>query len=495
VHPYTQQCVWETRVVTVVVATRVDLTLDAFRRVSREGEGVELAPGTRERIDALHETFLAHVRARLAEDPGVLLYGITTAPGDGASLPLTDAARARRPSGVWTGVSFGEPLPERVVRGIVLARLADLLGGHAGVRSQVAVEVAAVLDDEPLPPVPARGNGGAGEVLALGHLFGPLAARLELQGKEAMALINGSPCAAALVADAALAARARTDLAERVLALSVEALCAPLDAYAADLEALWDDAHQTAALRSLRALLAGASGERQVHQAPVSYRVLPRVLGHTREAQAQAERVAATSLRAVTGNPVFVPPDAHPPDGAILSNGGFHDARAAPALDGLAVSWADLCQVAQRHVDKLFQHPTTAPLLAAEEWTVKPLHMVQAGWAEEARALAQPSILGLGGFGQNDLPAPAFASWSKTTAVGTCLDRSLAVLAALASEALHAAGRPAPPALADLLDEVRAAFPPVEVPRPFGGDVERLAEGFGARATGGQASAARATAS
>ncbi|MBA2637546.1 MAG: aromatic amino acid lyase, partial [Solirubrobacterales bacterium] len=144
---------------TVVVATRVDLTLDAFRRVSRDGEGVELAPGTVERIDGLHEAFLAHVRTRLGADPGVLLYGITTAPGDSAATALTDAMRARTPVGLWTGVSFGEPLPERVTRGIVLARLADMLGGHAAVRGVVAAEVAALLADGTLPAVPARGNG------------------------------------------------------------------------------------------------------------------------------------------------------------------------------------------------------------------------------------------------------------------------------------------------------------------------------------------------
>ena len=64
-----------------------------------------------------------------------------------------------------------------------------------------------------------------------------------------MALINGSPCAAALVADVALAGQARLALAESVFALTAEAARAPLEAYSEDLEALWDDEHETAALR------------------------------------------------------------------------------------------------------------------------------------------------------------------------------------------------------------------------------------------------------
>jgi histidine ammonia-lyase len=182
----------------------------------------------------------------------------------------------------------------------------------------------------------------------------------------------------------------------------------------------------------------------------------------------------------VTDNPVFLPPGDGRPLGALLANGGYHNDRAHPALDGLAHAWADLAQLAQRHVDKLFQHPVSAPLLA-DEWLAKPLHMVAAGYAEEARALGQTTVLGLGAFGQNDLPSPIFLAWGKATATGTCLDRILAVLAALASQVLYVAGQPPPAALAAFLDEVRSMFPPIDAPRALGPDAERLADAFSRR--------------
>jgi histidine ammonia-lyase len=423
--------------VTVRVATRTDLTLDAVRRVAWEGESVELAPGVAERMERGHAAFTRYVEARLAEDPGALLYGVTTGPGDAGIAPLTDEARASRPQGLWTAASFGEPLPERVARAIVLARLANLIEGHAGARPALALAVADMLGGAPLPAVPARGNGGAGEILALAHLFGDLADGVELEPREKMALINGSPCAAALVADVALAG----------------------------------------ALRSLAALLEGGPPQRQAHQAPVSHRVLPRVLGRLREAQSHAERTAASSLASVTDNPVFLAPGAGRPDGALVSNGGYHNDRAHPALDGLAHAWADVAALAQRHVDKLFRDPVSAPLLGGE-WTTKPLHMVAAGYAEEARALAQITVLSLGGFGQNDLPSPAFVAWGRADAVGGCLDRTLAVLAAIASQALHAGAQEPPPALAPFLVDVRAAFPPMQGFRRVGPDADRLAAVF-----------------
>jgi histidine ammonia-lyase len=340
--------------------------------------------------------------------------------------------------------------------------------------------------------VPADGNGGSGEILPLGRLFYDLSARLTLEPKERMALINGAPCAAALVADIALAGRERLALAEAVLALAAEALRAPLEAYAEDLEALWGDDHETAALRSLRALLAGSTADRQAHQGSVSVRILPRVLGQARRAQDAAERAAETSLRSVSDNPVFVPPDVHPPLGAVISTGGYHDARAPAAMDALGTTWADLCQLAARVTDKLLQHPATAALLARDEWTMKPLHMAATGWAEEARRNAGATLLSLGGFGQNDVPSMSFLAWRRADAIGRCLEPSLAIVAALAAQALHAEDRPAPPALAGLVDEVRAVFAPVDGVRPLGPDAQAVAEAFRARVFGGAVAAARA---
>ena len=425
-----------------------------------------------------HAAFDAYLRARLAEDPGALLYGVTTGPGDAGAAVLSERARATRPPGLWTAASFGEPLPGRVVRAIVLARLANLVDGHAGARPPLAAAVAALLGGAPLPPVPARGNGGSGEILALGHLFGGLAERMELEPREKMALINGSPCAAALVADAALAGQGRLALAERVLALSAEAIRAPLDGFSPELGALWGDEHETRALESLTALLAGGAAERQPHQAPVSHRVLPRVLGRLREAQAHAERTAAGSLAAVTDNPVFLPPGPERPLGAIVSNGGFHNDRAHPALDGLAHAWADAGAARAAACRQAVPAPGERAAAVggmAGQAAAHDRRRLRRGGADAGPDHGP----GPGRLRAERPPVAGVPRLGKATATGVCLERVLAVLAALASQALHAGGRPAPPALAPFLAEVRAAFPPLDAPRPVGPDAERLAAALG----------------
>lgn len=458
----------------VRVRERRDITLELVHAVAWRGARLEIAPEALRLMDHCHETFEAYVADRVRAEPSALIYGVTSAPGDAAASALSQDARAERPSQLWTAASFGEPLPARVVRAIVVARLANMVEGHAAVRSELAEAVVGLLDGDRLPTVPAEGNGGSGEILALGCLFFELSTRLELTAKERMALINGSPCAAALVADVALAGRRRIELAESTLALVADAAGAPDEHYAAELEQLWGDDHESAALQSLRELLDGSARERQSHQASVSLRILPRILGAARRAQAEAERAASVSLSSVTDNPVYLPPNPQRPAGAVYSTGGYHNARATPAMDGLGFAHADLCQLAQRLTDHLFQQPRTASLIARDEWTLKPLHMVQNGWAESARALAHPTLLSLGGFGQNDVPAMSFLSWQK--AIGRCLDAALAVLAAVASQTLHATAREPPAALRSFVDQIRTVFPPVTKPRPLGQDAEKLTE-------------------
>ena len=145
---------------TVVVGARKDFTLEAFRRVTVDGEGVVIAPAA---VRVMGEARVGFERL-LRADPGGFIYGVTTRPGVevGTAIPPEEL---RDYAGRFRGVGRGfgrDCLDERVVRGIVFARLADFTGGHAKVRPELAQRVAALLDG-PVPRVPLDGQGGAGE--------------------------------------------------------------------------------------------------------------------------------------------------------------------------------------------------------------------------------------------------------------------------------------------------------------------------------------------
>ncbi|TIT76294.1 MAG: histidine ammonia-lyase, partial [Mesorhizobium sp.] len=128
---------------------------------------------------------------------------------------------------------------------------------------------------------------------------------------------------------------------------------APLEHYDAALDGLWGDEHEAAALQGLREYLTGAGDGRRNYQAPVSYRIVPRVLGQAHRALSGAERAATVSLASISDNPVYVPPDEAYPLGRCISTGGYHNAMATPALDDLAAIWADVCLLCDRHASKL----------------------------------------------------------------------------------------------------------------------------------------------
>ncbi|MGX5841897.1 aromatic amino acid lyase [Mesorhizobium sp. ArgA1] len=474
---------------TITLTTRDDINLDAVFRVAWKNDTVQISDKALLRIAECRASFLKLIES----DPPPVIYGVTTAMGELASRKLERDERDRhaRIKAYAAATSFGEPLPDRVVRAIVLARLTNFIEGNAATTPRIAQAVAAMLDGGPMPVVPSRGQGGAGEILALYPLFAGLTAGLELEVKERGSLINGSPCAAALVADAALAARRRIDMAHKVFALSIEAFRAPLEHYDAALDRLWSDEHEAAALRGLRQFLVGAGDGRRNYQAPVSYRIVPRVIGHAHRALAGAEQAATVSLASISDNPVYIPPDDAHPLGRCISTGGYHNAMATPALDDLAAIWADLCLLCDRHASKLLNGKVSLLpdlLMTGRHWADSDGHgnvgyvpMAITGYLEQAKLAAQRTFIPgteSAGAGQDDVATTAFFAWTKEATAGRCLDAAMAMLAMIASQALYVTERTAPPALQGFVADIRKIVPPVEADRVLGPELAKLAEWF-----------------
>lgn len=471
------------------LASRADLTLDLVHRVAWLGQPVQLAASAKARIAERRQAF-----EQLLADPMHGVYGVNQGQGEMIHHPLDTAqvARLARLKPFPAAVSFGDPFPPRVVRAMILARFANILDGHAAATPRLADALMALLNGKTLPKVACTGQGGAGEILATYPLFAALSERFELEPGERGALINGSPCAAALLADVALAARRRLDLVQRMLALAIVAFDAPRAHYDPALGALWGGAHHRAAFDALNALLGPPNAKQRDHQAPVSYRIIPAVLAQAHWAVEQAEAMAATALTAVTHNPTYLEADAEHPLGRCLSTGGFHNALAAPVIDNVTGVWADLCLLAERLVVGLLNGRVSGfsdfllgdrdPSESDGHGALGYLPMAIAGFVEEARALAQRTFIpaiDASVFGQDDVAAPVFLAWPKESKAGQALDRSLAVLAVVASQALHLANRQPPSgALRNLLGQVREVVPPMTADRVLGPELQVLSEHF-----------------
>ena len=334
----------------------------------------------------------------------------------------------------------------------------------------------------------------------MSHLLGPLAEGFELGEKDSLSLINGSPCATALLADAVLAARRRLGLAAAVFALSVEAFQAPLDAYDPVLDGLWEDPHEATALAELRGWLEGAAAERRAYQAPgvLAHPAAGSGPGAARAGRSRSGRrdLPAGGLGQSGLHPTRCRKSARP---GCCPTAATTMPRPIRRSTGLAATWADLALLCDRQTTKMLDaNVSLLPVqLRDGDGYMGCLAFTAVAYAEQARHAAQRSFLpgsDGGGFGQNDVPVPTFQAWRKEAEAGRCLDANLAILAAIASQALHVTGRAAPPRLGPLLAEVRGLMPPMTGQRRPGPEAERLSVAFSDRIFGEAATAIGAAA-
>jgi histidine ammonia-lyase len=474
---------------TVTINGREDFSFDNLQRVAWQGEPVAFSDSCMAHMAAARRSFMDLVES----DTSQFIYGVTTDYGEGAKTILDAAGRqrmAKRRS--WSrGSGIGEPFPDRVVRAMIFARLTNFVTGNAAISPSMAQKIADMLGGRPLPKIGMDGQDAAGESANLAGLYGHLLGD-DCEEKDCNAIVNGSPCSAGLAGDTALRARNRLKLAEHVFALSIEAANAPLEHYDPALASLWGDSHDSAALHALNTLLAGAhTSERRAYQAPVSWRIIPRVLGLAHRAVVNLEDAALTAMRSVNDNPIYVLPDDEHPHGRVIHNGGFHNGSAYVAMNWTCEAWADLATLSGLHAAGLTKEEITGlnPRLRigdSESGLGNGLRGAQRSVGRKARALAAPILLSNEGDDlQSDATVPTFDAYAKELKSAETLDTSLAMMALVASQALAVAERDPAPALRPFLSGVRALFPPVTAMRPVGAQVGTVADAFGKAALSG----------
>src|SRR4051794_36319865 len=154
-----------------VTVTGDALALEDLVAVARGQADAEMGPDVGERMAAS--------RAVVAEagDQDRVMYGITT--GFGA---LADTHVGRQDLGRMQlalirshSAGVGEPLPDDVVRGLLLLRARTLTAGYSGVRLELPAKLLELLAHDLLPVIPGKGSVGAsGDLAQLAHLAQPL---------------------------------------------------------------------------------------------------------------------------------------------------------------------------------------------------------------------------------------------------------------------------------------------------------------------------------
>ena len=432
--------------------------------VARGGAGVELSAAAAQAIAESRRVVEA-----LATDT-VAHYGISTGFGALATTSIPPERRAALQRSLIRSHAAGSgPEVEReVVRAMMLLRLSTLATGRTGIRPATAFLLAAVIDQGITPVVPEFGSlGCSGDLAPLAHvalvltgegmardaggalrtggecLAGAALEPVTLAEKEGLALINGTDGMLGQLLLASTDADMLLRTADITAAMSVEAQLGTDRVFSADLQALRPQPGQAIAAANMRRLLAGSPivashanpGDCTYVQDAYSLRCAPQVAGAARDVLDFVRRTATYELSAAVDNPVVTL------DGRVESNGNFHGAPVAYALDFLAIPLADVASMSERRTDRMLDVARSRglPPFLADDPGVDSGHMIaqytQAALVAECKRLAAPASV-------DSIPSSAMQEdhvsmgWSAARKLRRILD---AVTRVLAIELLTAA--------------------------------------------------------
>jgi histidine ammonia-lyase len=383
---------------------------------------------TRRETLAIDLSAVAGIRAsaalvQQAAQGGAAVYGVNTGFGKLANQRIAQADLEILQLNLLRShaVGVGEPMPERVVRLVLLLKAASLARGYSGVREVVIDTLIALYNKGLTPVIPCQGSVGAsGDLAPLAHLCLPLIGEgevfyqgermaagdalkqvsitpVKLSAKEGLALINGTQVSTALALDALLATDRLFEAAVISGAVTLDAARGSDGPFDPRIHAVRGQPGQIDCAAAYRAIMVGSEirrshleGDDRV-QDPYCLRCQPQVMGACLDQMRYATQVLMREANAVTDNPLVFADDA-----TLLSGGNFHAEPVALACDALAVAIAEIGAITERRIAMLVD--TVASRLPAF-LTPEPglnsgfmiVHVTAAALASENKSLAHPA--------------------------------------------------------------------------------------------------------
>ncbi|MBM3689510.1 MAG: histidine ammonia-lyase [Actinobacteria bacterium] len=352
-------------------------------------------------------------------------YGISTGFGALATVHIPAESRAHLQESLIRShaAGSGPEVEDEVVRATMLLRLHTLATGRTGVRPATAEAYAAMLNAGISPIICEHGSlGCSGDLAPLSHIALALMgegevrnsagekvsaadalaaaglAPVRLAEKEGLALINGTDGMLGMLALALADLEILITTADIAAAMSIEALLGTDRVLADDLQQLRPHPGQRLSAANMRKVLRDSpvvtshAGPKDTRvQDAYSLRCAPQVNGAARDTTDYCAVVARRELAAAIDNPVVTL------DGRVESNGNFHGAPIAYALDFLAIPVADVANMSERRTDRMLDRHRNhgLPPFLAHEVGVDSGHMIAqytaAGIVHELKRLAVPA--------------------------------------------------------------------------------------------------------
>ncbi len=348
------------------------LAVEKVLSCAREGEEVELSEEAVARIKKSRQ----QVEKLIAEN-GVV-YGITTGFGRFSDTRISPREVLKLQENLIRSHSAGtgDEIPEEVVRAMMLLRLNALARGYSGIRYTTLNLLVEMLNHGIHPAIPSQGSVGAsGDLVPLAHMSlvmigeGEAVVRgermpglqalkkinlkpVKLQGKEGLALINGTQMMSAYGSLALADALKLAGQADIALALTLESLRGLLAPFNSLVHQVRPHPGQQQVADNIRKLVAGSSLVREKRddrvQDPYTLRCAPQVHGASRDSIAHVREILEREINSATDNPLLFAEE-----NQVISGGNFHGQPLALGLDYLALALSELGNISERRVARL----------------------------------------------------------------------------------------------------------------------------------------------
>ena len=443
-----------------------------------------------------------------------IVYGVTTGFGalSNTHVGHDDALQMQVHLVRSHAAGVGAPLPDAVVRAMLLLRARTLAQGHSGVRPDLPRRLLELLRQDLLPVVPRQGSVGAsGDLAPFAHLALPLIgegwlrdgagsdpepaadvlarhdlAPLELQPKEGLSLLNGTEGMLALGVLHLERVERLAAAADLAAAVTIEALLGSVRPFDPRIHALRPHPGQAVVAANVTRLLHGSPIVASHHddfdhavQDAYSLRCVSQVHGAVRDVAAGAAAVFERELHAVVDNPIVFGDT-----GEVVSAGNFHGQPLAFQLDFLAIAAAELGSISERRTDRLLDPARSCglpPFLAPNPGRDSGYMLAQytaAALVAENRILCHPASIDTipTSGSQEDHVSMGFTAGVKLGSVLDNVARVLAVELACGVQGLELR-RPLESAAGTAAVDraIREVVPPLHADRPVGADIEAIA--------------------
>ncbi len=311
------------------------------------------------------------------KESDVPLYGITTGFGSLCNCNISpDELSTLQENLVKShSCSVGTEVRPEIVRLMLMLKAYALSLGYSGVQVETVQRILDFYNMDILPIVYDRGSlGASGDLAPLANLFLPLIGYgeayykgerrkasdilaelgwepVKLQSKEGLALLNGTQFMSSNGVYALLRAFKLSKKADIIGALSLDAYCGRIDAFADCIQQMRPHPGQIETAARVRRVLEGSELIAQPGKAtqdPYSFRCIPQVHGASKDAISYVASVILTEINSVTDNPTVFP-DLD----LIISGGNFHGQPIAIPFDYLGTGLAELGNISERRTAQL----------------------------------------------------------------------------------------------------------------------------------------------